>query len=481
MSKECSKRGATKHENTRSKNERCSNKSRSNYINMERTLIGELKSRSGSRVKISGSISVRRDQGKMVFFDLRDRSGTVQGVVLPSEDLAMAVAKEIRPEFVVHIEGTVVERPPKNINPDVQNGDIELHIHAIEILSKPQELPFELDTEVNLDTHLDHLPYTLRSKRSRDIFTMQASILEAYRASLRSQDFTEFVAPALVGGDAEGGAAAFKVDYFNDRTAFLATSPQFYKQIMVGPFERAFTVAKIFRAEKSATTRHLSEATCLDFEMGFIDDERDPMRVLEIAIKETVQAVGDTHADMFARFGTTPPLIPAAIPVFTLKEAQDIIVKEFNRTIDDSNDMSPEDERQICEYAKKHLQSDFVFITRFPTKKRAFYTYEDPKEAPLSRGFDLLFRGLEINSGAQRIHDYDTLVARMKGRGLDPNKFAYYLQAFKYGMPPHGGSSTGLERMTARMLELPNVKEATAFPRDMHRIDSLLSTDTKEE
>jgi nondiscriminating aspartyl-tRNA synthetase len=167
--------------------------------------------------------------------------------------------------------------------------------------------------------------------------------------------------------------------------------------------------------------------------------------------------------------------------VFTLKESQDIVTKQFNRTIEDTNDMAPEDERQICEYAKKNLGSDFVFITRFPTKKRAFYTYEDPAEAPLSRGFDLLFRGLEINSGAQRIHDYDTLVARMRERGLDPEKFSYYLQAFKVGMPPHGGSSTGLERFTARMLEIPNVKEATSFPRDMNRIDSLLSTDKKEE
>jgi len=181
------------------------------------------------------------------------------------------------------------------------------------------------------------------------------------------------------------------------------------------------------------------------------------------------------HKDMFARFNTSIPEVPIEIPIFTLAEAQAIIEKEFNRKIDDVNDMSPEDERQICEYTKKNLKSDFVFITRYPTAKRAFYTYEDPSEAPFSRGFDLLFRGLEINSGAQRIHDYDMLVARIKERGMDPEKFSYYLQAFKYGMPAHGGSSTGLERFTARMLELQNVKEATAFPRDMNRIDKRLS------
>lgn len=432
----------------------------------------------GEEVSISGWISVRRDQGKMVFFDFRDRSGFVQGVVLPSS-AAIETAKEIRNEYVVKVHGKVNQRPEKNRNDKVQNGDIELEVLGLEILAKA-EIPFELGTEVNLDTHLDHLPFTLRSQRSKDIFTMQAAILDAYRNSLRAQGFTEFIAPALVGGDAEGGAAAFKVDYFYDRTAYLATSPQFYKQIMVGPFERAFTVAKIFRAEKSATTRHLSEATCLDFEMGFIEDEREPMQVLELAIKETVRTVGEKHPDIFERMGTTVPQIPDTIPVFTLQEAQELVAKEYNRTIEDTNDMAPEDERQICEYAKKNLNSDFVFITRFPTKKRAFYTYEDPAEAPLSRGFDLLFRGLEINSGAQRVHDYDTLVARMKERGLDPEKFAYYLQAFKVGMPPHGGSSTGLERMTARMLELSNVKEATAFPRDMNRIDLSLGGEEKE-
>ncbi|MES2203573.1 MAG: aspartate--tRNA(Asn) ligase [Patescibacteria group bacterium] len=441
---------------------------------MERTLIAELGQHIGQTVLIQGWVSVRRDQGKMVFFDIRDRSGTVQGVALPSEELAIAVAKEIRAEYVVAMEGKVNERPPKNVNAGVLNGNIELQITAITILSKA-DIPFELAAETNLETHLDHLPYTLRTQRSKDIFTMQAAILDAYRNSLRAQGFAEFVAPALVGGDAEGGAAAFKVDYFNDRTAYLATSPQFYKQIMVGAFERAFTVAKIFRAEKSATTRHLSEATCLDFEMGFIQNQYEPMHVLANAIKATVMAVADKHADIFARMGTTVPLVPELIPVLTLAEAQAIVAKEYNRTIEDTNDMSPEDERQICEYIKNNHASDFVFITHFPTKKRAFYTYEDPAEAPFSRGFDLLFRGLEINSGAQRIHNYDALVARMQERGLDPAKFSFYLEAFKVGMPPHGGSSTGLERFTARMLELPNVKEATSFPRDMNRIDHLLS------
>jgi nondiscriminating aspartyl-tRNA synthetase len=435
---------------------------------MERTLIHALGDKVGQQVLIEGWVSVRRDQGKMVFFDFRDRSGVVQGVVL-SNSPALPVAKEITVESAVSITGIVNKRPEKNILQGKQNGDIELQVEGIQILNKAQTLPFDLTSDLNLDTHLDNLPLMLHTERSRDIFSMQASILDAYRNSLKSQGFTEFEAPALVGGDAEGGAAAFRVEYFNDTDAYLATSPQFYKQIMVGAFERAFTIAKIFRAEKSATTRHLSEATCMDFEMGFIKNELEPMLVLQRAVQETVKAVSEKHADMFQRFNTTPPLAPEQFPILTLAEAHQTL------GVPSEPDMAPEHERNICEWAKKEKASDFVFITRFPTKKRAFYTYEDPAEAPFSRGFDLLFRGLEINSGAQRIHDHDSLVKRMEERGLDQKRFSFYLQAFKYGLPPHGGSSTGLERMTARMLEIPNVKEATSFPRDMTRIDSRLS------
>lgn len=434
-----------------------------------RIYIKDLKDHVGKEVVIAGWVDVRRDQGKMVFFDMRDASGMVQCVSLPSRTEAIEKAKEMRPEWVLKITGLVNKRPEKNVNKDMLNGDLELEVVGIEVLSRASELPFALGAELNFDTYLDYLPLTLRTERAKDIFTMQATILQAYRDSLIAQNFTEFEAPTLVGGDAEGGAAAFKVDYYYGETAYLATSPQFYKQIMVGPFERAFTVTKIFRAEKHATTRHLSEATCLDFEMGFIENERDPMMVLGQTIRDVVKAVSEKHADIFARFNTTAPLLPKEIPILTLKEAHEILGVEH------VPDMDPEHERNICAWAKKEKGSDFVFITRYPTAKRAFYTYEDPSEAPYSRGFDLLFRGLEINSGAQRIHDYDSLVARIKERGMDPEKFSYYLQAFKYGMPPHGGSSTGLERFTARMLEIPNVKEATAFPRDMNRIDKRLA------
>ncbi|MEK7530662.1 MAG: aspartate--tRNA(Asn) ligase [Patescibacteria group bacterium] len=433
----------------------------------QRTLLRDLSSSIGQEVLIQGSVDVRRDQGKMIFFDIRDRSGKVQCVVLPGSE-AMETAKRLRPEWVVGFHGVVNKRPEKNVNQNVQNGDVELEVKYIDVLSEVAELPFERDADVNLDTCLNYRPYTLRSEANKAIFKLQAAIVEEYRQSLRRQEFVEFQAPAIVGGDAEGGAAAFKVGYY-DHTGFLATSPQFYKEIMVGPFERSFTVAKIFRGEKHATARHLSELTQMDFEMGFIENELEPMAVLETVVRDVVSEVGSTHKDIFEAFKVPVPALGKKFPILTLREIQKILgVKE-------EDDLVPEDERRICEWALKEHGSDFVFVTRFPTSVRAFYTYEDPSEAPYSRGFDLLFRGLEINSGSQRIHNYDMLVERIKSRGMKPELFSFYLQAFKYGLPPHGGSSTGLERFTMKMLNLPNVREATAFPRDMNRIDNLLS------
>jgi len=442
---------------------------------MERTLINELEQHIGKAVSISGWIEVRRDHGKLIFLVIRDRSGNVQAVVNAKNENVFKVAETVKGEWVVQVEGEVKERPD-NMKKDEQNGNIELSITDINVLAEAQELPFEKETDVNLDTLLDYRPYTLRSQRERDIFTLQASIVQAYRWALIQRNFTEFQAPAIVGGDAEGGAEAFKVEYFKDRSAFLATSPQFYKEIMTGAFERAFTVAKVFRAEKHATTRHLAEVTQMDFEMAFIKDYKDVTKMLEEVVREVCVAVAERHEDIFKRFGVEAPKLPKGeFPYLTLKEAQEIIEKEFGGKALGEPDLEPEHERQICEWAQKTHDSDFVFITHFPTKKRAFYTYPDKKNPEISTGFDLLFRGLEINSGSQRFHVYDEMFNAMEKRGLDPDKFSFYLQMHKYGIPPHGGCSTGLERFTARMLELQNVKEATPFPRDMSRIDTRLS------
>jgi len=426
-----------------------------------RTLIGDLAGKKGEAVLIQGWVSVRRDQGKMVFFDFRDRSGAVQGVVLPKSD-SIETAKEVRTEYVVAVEGQVNARPEKNIKAGVQNGDIELGITDITIISKA-EIPFELGSEVNLDTYLDHMPFTLRSEKAKQIFKVQEAIIQGFRDGMKAQDFTEFQAPAIVGGDAEGGASAFKVDYYYDQKAYLATSPQLYKQIMVGVFERVFTTPKIFRGEKHSTTRHLSEYSSLDFEMGFIKDHIEVMAVLERTMRLIVDRVG------------LPVAMPEKIPVLKLREVQKILGIST-----DEPDLEPEHERAIGEWALKEHNSDFIFVTHYPVSKRPFYTYEDENDKGYTKSFDLLFRGLEITTGGQRVHNHDELVERMKSRGLKPELFSYYLQAFKVGLPPHGGSATGLERLTARLLNLPNVKEATLFPRDLNRIDTLLSTDKKE-
>lgn len=445
---------------------------------MERTLIAQLGEHVGQKVRIDGVIDVRRDHGKLVFVVVRDRSGYVQAVVHVSAAQAFEAMQQVRPQSPVRIEGTVQERPEK-MRKDEPNGNIELSIEALTVLSVAHELPFDLDSDLNLDTLLDYRPLTLRTQRGRDIFALQATITQAFRNALIGQGFTEFQAPALVGGDAEGGAAAFKVEYFNEQTAFLATSPQLYKEMMTGVFERAFTVAKIFRAEKSATTRHLAEITQMDFEMAFIDSYKDVTKMLELVMREIVGTVAQKHANVFARFNTTVPLLPLGeFPYLRLSEAQEIIEKEFGGKAVGEPDLEPEHEKQICEWAAKEKGSDFVFITHFPLHKRAFYTHPDhdePANQNISSGFDLLFRGLEINSGSQRYHDYDAMVSKMKDRGLNPDLFSFYLQMHKYGVAPHGGCSTGLERITARMLELPNVKEASAFPRDMTRIDKRLA------
>ena len=429
----------------------------------------------GKEVQIAGWVDVRRDHGKLIFIDLRDRTGKVQCVIVPSVAEAYEAGKDLRSEWVVQMVGTVQERPENMRNDKEPNGGIEIAVSEIEILSRAAEMPFELGTNLNLDTYLDHLPLTMRTPRARDIFTLQATLAKGYQDALRERGFTEFQAPGIVGGDAEGGAAVFKVEYLKDKSAYLATSPQFYKQILVGIFERVFTIAKVFRAEEHATTRHLNEYSTLDFEMGFIKDHQDVMTMLEQTLRYIVINAVEKHSDVLKQFSVLPPLIPEKIPFMKLREAQEIIQKETGEDCSKEPDLEPAHERYLCEYTKKNLGSDFLFVTHYPVSKRPFYTYEDEVDPGFTKSFDLLFRGVEIVTGGQRIHDYSTLIEKIKAKGLDPEKFSFYLEAFKYGMPPHGGCAIGLERLTQKFLGLENVKEAALFPRDMNRIDTLLS------
>ncbi len=441
---------------------------------MERTYIKDLGGKIGEEATIKGWVDIRRDQGKMIFFDFRDVSGKVQGVILSQNKEALEIAKNIRSEWVVKVHGKVNKRPEKNVQKEKVNGDIELEILKITILSEAKELPFEKDAEINIDTHLDHLPLTLRSEKHTAVFKIQAHIVKAFRDFFTEENFTEFQAPKLIGDDAEGGANSFDVTYFK-HIAHLAQSPQLYKQIMVGVFERVFAVGNVYRAEKHSTTRHLNEYTSLDMEMGFINDHVDVMNMENKFLIYLVKNLEENCKKEFDLLRAEIPSVPNEIPKLTLGEAQILISKETGKDCVGEPDLEPEHERWLCEYAKKTWDSEFIFITNFPTSKRPFYTYRDEKDPTFTKGFDLLFRGVEITTGAQRIHNYDDLVSSMKEKKLDPERFSFYLQAFKSGMPPHGGFGLGLERLTAKLLCINNVKEATLFPRDINRIDNRLA------
>jgi nondiscriminating aspartyl-tRNA synthetase len=441
----------------------------------ERTLIADLSGKVGETVTICATAEVRRDQGKMVFFDFRDRTGMVQGVVLPNHADAITAAKEVTVESTLRLEGIVNKRPEKNVQADKQNGDIELEVTAIEILGKAETLPFELTAELNLDTYLDNLPLTLRTKRATAIFKVQAEIVKAYRAFLNSEGFTEFQAPKLIGDDAEGSGAVYEVPYFYGKTAYLATSPQLYKQIMVGVLERVFCTGIVFRAEKHATTRHLNEYTSIDMEMGYITDHHDLMRMETRLMRAICEHLKKTSQAEFTLLGAEIPEVPEEIPTMKLREAQELIKKETGKDKTSEPDLEPEDERWLCEWARREKDSDFVFVTHYPVSKRPMYTMEDENDKGFTKSFDLLFRGVEITTGGQRRHDYQNLIDGIRMKGLDPEDFSYYLQAFKYGMPPHGGWGMGLERLTAKFLGVDNVKEATLFPRDINRIDTRLT------
>ncbi len=440
-----------------------------------RTLIKDLKNHKGEEVTIKGWISVRRDQGKMVFFDIRDFSGTIQTVVLPNSE-AITSAKEASPESVVSILGKVNERPEKNKNAKVQNGDIELEVLGLEILAKAEPLPFDMSVDgfnLDLTTELDHRALTLRHPRLQSIFKVQAVIIDSFREFLKKQDFFEFQAPAMVPATAEGGAEVFKIDYF-DKKAFLSQSPQLYKQIVMTAFERVFSVNKVFRAEPSATTRHLTEIVSLDVEMGFIESWRDIRDLSEQTVKFILEEVRTKCAKELEFLKAELPVMIESTPTLSLTEA----LQKLGAGAD--KDLNPEQERKLCEMIKEETGSDFVYVYGYPTRQKPFYVYPNPENPEFNEGMDLLCRGVEWLSGGRRVNDYKQLLDHVEKWKMDPEKIEMFLEAFRYGVPPEGGFAFGAERMTMQILGLKNIREATMFPRDMNRIDGRLN-DNKEE
>ena len=328
---------------------------------------------------------------------------------------------------------------------------------------------------LQLPTLLDFRSLTLRHPKVKSIFKVQASLLNGFRKAAQDLGCTEIVVPTIVAGATEGGAEVFKIDYFEHK-AYLSQSPQLYKQMLVPVFERVFTIAKAYRAEPSVTTRHLTEATQMDIEIGFVEFE-DLLGFLEDTAVKMLKFTEEQSEDILSEFGVekiafgSPRGGAGKIPRLTLREAQEIIFKNFGRDNRKEKDLTPQDEIDLCKWSKENHNSDFVTITHFPTQAKPFYTKPDPKDPEYSLSYDLLFRGVEVLSGSQRINDYQQLVDSIKSRGMEPKNFEMYLQAFKYGMPPEGGFSFGLERITMHILNLANVREASLFPRDMERVD----------
>ena len=420
-----------------------------------RMLVANLPEHLGEHVTLQGWVHSRRDLGGIRFLLLRDRSGVVQ-CVFGKVDLPLA-------ESSVRVSGTVVESKKAP-------GGLELQADGLEVIAEATEpTPIEIPKEewnVNPDTLLEYRHVSLRSPKARAVLKVQAELVRSFRDTLTAQDFTEIFTPKLVAAGAEGGAALFEVDYYGKR-AYLAQSPQLYKQIMVGVYERVFETAPVYRAELSHTSRHLSEYLSLDVEMGFIESVDEVIGLEETLLKTMMTHAAETCSAELRLLEATAPDVSIAFPRITLLEARDLVAERYGHQTG-GKDLDPEAERLIGRWAKEEHGSDFVFVTNYPQAARPFYTY--PTGDGLTLGFDLIFRGLEISSGGQRIHTYKMLVEELQARKMDPEAFRGYLEVFKYGMPPHGGFALGAERLTALLLNIPNVRFARAFPRDGSRL-----------
>jgi nondiscriminating aspartyl-tRNA synthetase len=427
---------------------------------MERVMIDELSNYIEKQVLIKGWVHRVRKLSKIAFVILRDRTGIVQCVM----DLKDIDIKGIKNESVVEITGTV----KKGSN---STGVLEIQINELKIISQvKQDIPIEINGEepnINIDTMLNNRVLSLRNLKNNSIFKIQAALVQAFAQFLKENDFTQVFSPKLVSEGAEGGTAIFEVKYF-ERNAYLAQSPQFYKQMLVGAgYERVFEIGHVYRAEEHNTLRHLNEYVSLDLEMGFIEDEKDIIKLETELLKFMLRHIQKECTKELKLLGVSLPTIEGSIPSMKLEEAIEILKLEYGKT-ELEQDLDPEGERLIGEYVKKKYNSDFVFLTHYPRSKRPMYTM--PCEEMSTHSFDLLFRGLEITTGGQRIHDYEMLKQNMSLKGYNPDNFTSYLEVFKYGMPPHGGLAIGLERLTAQLLGIKNVRETSLFPRDRDRI-----------
>ena len=418
----------------------------------------------GKTVCMNGAVHNVRDMGEVAFVILRKAEGLVQCVF--EEGKTEFNLKELKEESAVEVTGVVAleERAPHGF---------EIRLQTIRVLSEPAEgMPIAINKwkmNTSLETKLGLRPISLRNVRERAKFKVQEGIVRGFREFLSSQGFTEVHTPKIVSRGAEGGANVFKLNYFNMK-AELGQSPQFYKQMMVGVFDRVFEVAPVFRAEKHNTTRHLNEYIGLDFEMGYIDSFEDVMAMETGFLKYTMELLNREYKKELDMLGIQLENIEK-IPQVRFDKAKELVAEKYNRKIRNPFDLEPEEEVLIGRYFKEEYNSDFVFVTHYPSKKRPFYAMDGPADPRFTLSFDLLYKGLEITTGGQRIHDYNMILEKMAKRGMDPEDIKDYLMIFKYGMPPHGGLGIGLERLTMRLLDEQNVRETSLFPRDVTRLE----------
>lgn len=429
--------------------------------------ISELltKEKLGQNVKVNGAVHTIRDMGTVAFIILRKREGLLQGIY--EEGTADFNLKDIREASVIEVEGILEE------NEKAPNG-IEIRMQSMIILSQPEDemMPLAISKwklNTSLEAKLNYRSISLRNIRERAKFRIQEGLMRAFRDFLYSQGFTEIHTPKIGARGAEGGANIFKLEYFH-RPAVLAQSPQFYKQMMVGVFDRVFETAPVFRAEKHNTKRHLNEYTSLDFEMGYIDGFEDIMGMETGYLQYAMELLEKEYAKELQVLGITLPKVDQ-IPAVRFSEIKEKVSEKYGHKMRNPFDLEPEEEQLISQYAKEEWDSDFVFVTHYPSKKRPFYAMDDPEDTRYTLSFDLLFRGMEITTGGQRIHDYKMLTDKIAARGMETEGMDQYLDTFKHGMPPHGGLGIGLERLTMKLLGEDNVRETTLFPRDLSRLE----------
>jgi nondiscriminating aspartyl-tRNA synthetase len=430
-----------------------------------RVLSVDLPKHVGERVTIAGWLHRRRELKSVTFLVIRDRTGLAQ-VVIAAAGPGPATPLSSPEETVLQVEGDVIANPQAP-------GGAEIVEPTVTGLSGPADAPpFDLyrpALTATLPTILDHAPTTLRHPVLRAGLDVAAASAAGFRAALDSAGFTEIFTPKLVESATEGGANVFGVDYFG-RPAYLAQSPQFYKQAMVGVFERVYEVGPAFRAEPHDTVRHLAQYTSLDAELGFVADHYDVMPVCRDAVAGMTDSVLDRSGHAVELLGATLPAVPAEIPHVHFTDAMAMISAATGEDVTGEPDLAPAHERWLCEWAKREHGSELLFVTGYPLATKPFYTHPDPARPAYSNGFDLLFRGTEIVTGGQRLHRYEDYMSALAGRGMDAAPFTGYLQVFRHGMPPHGGFAIGLERWTALLTGAANVRQVTMFPRDLHRL-----------